>query len=61
MQEIKILIDEKGNVEVATSGFSGSDCKKATDALERALGKKIADRTTPEFFKAVTIPVQGRN
>jgi len=61
MKEIKILIDEQGNVEVSTSGFAGSDCKKATEDLERALGKKTADRNTPEFFKTATVSLRGRN
>lgn len=50
MKRIEIVVDAKGNSEVQTKGFAGSDCVEASRFLENALGKQISQRTTGEFY-----------
>lgn len=53
MKEIRVVIDEKGNVQIEASGFSGRECLKETEALERALGVDGQQRKfKPEYFRA---------
>lgn len=47
-ETINVLIDDEGNVEITTTGFTGSACQKATAELERALGRKTSDAPTAE-------------
>lgn len=48
-REIIVDIDVNGNTKVTTSGFTGSDCLKATAELEKALGATTKDVKTREF------------
>ena len=61
MPQIDVLIDQDGNVEVQTQGFSGSDCKKATAELERELGKTTEDKLTPEFHHRAPVAQKARS
>lgn len=45
---IEVIIDKKGNVTYETKGFSGTGCKAATAALDKALGRKVSDKETEE-------------
>ena len=51
MKTIDVIIDDKGNPTIETSGFTGGECATETAALERALGAKVKDTKTPEYFK----------
>jgi hypothetical protein len=48
---IEIIVDTKGNSQVQTKGFAGSECLKASQFVEQALGQQTSQRTTPEFFQ----------
>jgi hypothetical protein len=50
LKEIEITVDTKGNSQVQTKGFAGSECIQASQFIEQALGKQVQQRTTPEFF-----------
>ena len=52
MKQIDVTIDEQGNPKIETSGFKGGECAVETAALEKALGAKVRDTKTPEFYKA---------
>ena len=52
MKKIEIIVDNKGNSQVQTKGFAGSECIQASEFIEQALGKQVQQRTTPEFFHA---------
>jgi hypothetical protein len=49
-KRIEITVDTKGNSQVETKGFSGSECLEASKFVEQALGKQTGTRTTAEFF-----------
>lgn len=51
VRQIDVIIDADGNPEIRTSGFSGNECARETAALEKALGAKVSDKKTPEFYK----------
>ena len=50
MKKIEIIVDTKGNSQVQTKGFAGSECVEASQFIEQALGKQVSQNTTPEFF-----------
>jgi hypothetical protein len=49
-KRIEIIVDAKGNSQVETKGFAGSECFEASKFVEQALGKQVSGRTTAEFF-----------
>lgn len=51
VRQIDVIIDDKGNPEIHTSGFTGDECTRETAALEKALGAKVSDKKTPEYFR----------
>ena len=56
-KRIEITVDSKGNSQVETKGFAGSECIEASKFVERALGSQTSMRTTPEFFNSHAIKV----
>ncbi len=52
MKTIEIIISPKGETSLKAQGFTGRDCLEATRRLEAALGRKLGDRLTGEFFAA---------
>ncbi len=53
MRIIEIVVSPQGETTVQTKGYSGSDCLHASKFLEEALGAKIADTKTSEFYATV--------
>lgn len=49
-QVIEVLVATDGKVTVQTKGFAGSACKAASDSLEQALGLKVSEKLTAEFY-----------
>lgn len=49
-KEITVTI-AGGKAIVATQGYQGAACKDATRELEKVLGMKESDETTPEFHE----------
>jgi Protein of unknown function (DUF2997) len=50
-QTIEITVDTKGETTVQTKGFSGSDCRAASQFIEKALGERTAEQLTAEFHQ----------
>lgn len=50
-KEIIVKVTPLGDVQITTTGYSGSECQKATESLERALGTKTSDTPTAEASK----------
>jgi hypothetical protein len=50
MKIIEVIIHPDGSSQVETKGFQGSNCQQASRFVEQALGARLTERTTPEFF-----------
>ena len=61
IQEIEVLIDDDGQVEVKVHGVNGTSCLDVTRPLEEALGGEVELREmTPEAEETVSDEVQDR-
>ena len=49
METVKVRI-KGGKVTIETDGFVGESCQKATESLERRLGKKVGEIAKPELY-----------
>lgn len=47
--QIEILVTPTGETRIETHGFQGPTCREATKALEKVLGRKLAETLTTEF------------
>ena len=52
MKTIEIIINPAGEATVQTKGFTGSACRDASKAIERALGVVQSDNATAEMYQA---------
>ena len=52
MKRIEIVVSPDGKTVIETRGFSGSSCQDATRFLEKALGERIGERLTGEFYQS---------
>lgn len=48
-KQIQMTVSPEGEITIKTSGYKGAECLKATEALEKALGKKTSDQPTAEM------------
>ena len=60
MKTIEIVVSPAGQTRVETKGFSGSGCQQASRLIEQALGKRLGEQLTPEFYASQTQPQQLR-
>ncbi len=61
MKTIEVIIAPDGSSRVETDGFSGSDCRQASEFLEHALGSRKSERLKADFFRTeVTENQQAR-
>jgi hypothetical protein len=49
MKKIEVTISPEGEIKVEAFGYVGADCVKATEFLNRALGKVKGRSYKPEF------------
>jgi hypothetical protein len=49
-QLIEVTVSPTGETRVETKGFAGASCRKASRALEAALGVRQAEQLTAEFY-----------
>jgi hypothetical protein len=52
---IEVIVSPQGESTVQTKGFAGADCVQASRFLEQALGVRVSDRKTEEFFTVESI------
>jgi hypothetical protein len=52
MKIIEAIISPKGETKIETRGFAGSSCQQASQFLEQALGTKVSEAPTTEFYQA---------
>jgi len=57
-QVIEVIISPQGETRVETKGFAGTSCRDASQFLEQALGVKVSEKLTPEFYQQQ--PAQNR-
>jgi len=51
LKTIEVIISPTGETSVQTKGFTGSTCREASKALERALGVAQSDTPTGEMYQ----------
>ena len=51
-QRIIIKVAADGSTEVRTEGFTGTQCRQASEFIEKALGSRQSEQLTSEFFKS---------
>jgi hypothetical protein len=54
MKTVEILIAPDGQTRVETKGFSGAECRQASEFLEKALGARTAETLTSEYLRQQT-------
>ncbi|MEX2139959.1 MAG: DUF2997 domain-containing protein [Pirellulales bacterium] len=47
---IDVIVAPDGSTKIETKGFSGSECRRASRALEEALGAGKSEELTAEFY-----------
>ena len=48
---IEIIVSPEGRTTVQTLGFTGSTCREASKFVEEALGQRISENLTAEFYQ----------
>lgn len=51
MKTIEIIVSPKGDTQLQTKGFQGRSCQDASRFLEQALGAKVSDSLTAEYYQ----------
>ena len=54
MKTIEIVVSPTGQTRVETKGFTGAECRQASEFLEKALGQRTGERLTSEFYQQAT-------
>jgi beta-lactam-binding protein with PASTA domain len=52
MRIIEVIVSPQGETKIETKGFAGSSCREASQFLEQALGTKVSEIPTAEFYQA---------
>ena len=50
-QIIEITVSSTGQTSVQTKGFVGGECRDASRFLEEALGQRVSETQTAEFYQ----------
>jgi Protein of unknown function (DUF2997) len=50
LKTIEITVTPTGQTTIETKGFSGAECRQASQFIEAALGNRIQERMTGEFY-----------
>ena len=50
---IEVVVASNGQTRVETKGFTGSDCRLASEFIERALGQRTGETLKAEFYQLV--------
>ena len=52
--KIELIVSPTGEVRLETHGFTGSSCRDASQFLEQALGRPVAEQLTAEYHQQLT-------
>jgi predicted lipase len=47
---IEITVSPKGETKIETKGFSGTECRLASQFVEQALGQRTSEQLKGEFY-----------
>lgn len=61
MKTIEIIVSPKGESLVETKGFAGESCREASKFIEQALGTKVSEQKTAEFYNTTQVENDLRN
>jgi hypothetical protein len=50
MKTIEIVVAPNGQTSVQTKGFTGTECRQASEFIETALGRQSREQLTSEFY-----------
>lgn len=50
---IEIIVSPTGQTRIETKGFTGSECRQASQFIEQALGQRTSEQLTAEFHQQV--------
>jgi len=53
-KSIEIIISPNGQTRVETKGFSGSECRQASQFIEKALGQQTDELLKAEFHQTAS-------
>jgi hypothetical protein len=48
---IEIIVTPEGKTSIQTLGYAGPSCREASKFLEDALGQRLAEHRTAEFYQ----------
>lgn len=51
MKIIEIIVSPRGETQLQTKGFQGSSCQEASRFLEQALGAKVSEALTADYYQ----------
>ncbi|MEK6248953.1 MAG: DUF2997 domain-containing protein [Planctomycetales bacterium] len=51
MKTIEIIVTPEGKTSVQTKGFNGASCREASRFIEQALGTRVGEQVTAEFYQ----------
>ena len=54
-QTIEIIVTPEGQTSVQTLGFTGTSCQDASKFIEQALGKRVGEQRTAEFYQSQSV------
>ena len=49
---IEIIVRPDGKTSIQTVGFTGPGCREASRFVEEALGQRLSEQRTAEFYQA---------
>tara|TARA_R110002072_G_scaffold273413_2_gene434291 strand:+ start:23480 stop:23686 length:207 start_codon:yes stop_codon:yes gene_type:complete len=50
---IEIIVKSDGSTSLETKGFADSECRVASEFIEKALGSRASEQLTSEFHQSV--------
>lgn len=51
MEELEIVIDPDGSIQIQVKGIRGTRCREATQRVEEALGEVTERKYCPEYYE----------
>lgn len=58
MKTIELTVAPDGSTSLETKGFTGAECREASQFLEQALGQTASEQLTSEFHATQTMEAQ---